>query len=109
MVRPLLSKSSLGIAFLLTGAGWVVASFLYSFVAGNGEWFQRSGSLAVLISVIVEIQQATIKEPKSTNSVYIGGAPAAVVFGSGPAWLHWAARIGIVVGTGIWGYGDLVF
>ena len=103
--------SFLDIVGLLIGFGGATASFLFSLASGNGEWFQRSGSLLVLFSVLVEIRQALRNQPYPRSSVTSGGnpvmtqAPISVV----SKWLHWIARSGIVLGTAIWGYGDLVF
>ena len=93
----------------------IVCSFsvsLYFSVAENsGEWLQRSGSLIVLFSVVLEILQTLAKQPIPSDWVFINNVPAAT---SPPVsktskWFHKFARFGIVIGTLIWGYGDLLF
>ena len=99
------------IVALLIGFGSATASFLYSLASGDGEWFQRSGSLLVLFSVLVEIRQALKSQPQRSPSVRAHGKPLIIhsPISVVSKWLHWIARSGIVSGTGIWGYGDLVF
>ena len=49
-LSSLLSKPSLGIALLLAGLAALAGSLYLSLASGDGEWFQRSGSLFVLFS-----------------------------------------------------------
>ena len=107
----LLLKLSSGVALVAGGFATVAGSLVYSLASGDGEWFQRSGSLLVLFSVLVEIRQTAIEQPKKAKSVSIEGAAAAT---RGPIsvankQLHRIAWGGIVIGTVIWGYGDLLF
>ena len=107
---PVFLNPALGAALLLAGLAAVVGSAYLSHMSGNGEWFQRSGSVFVLFSVLVEIQQTVINQPRETNST-INSTPIMIrePISDVSKWLHWIAWAGIVVGTGIWGYGDLVF
>ena len=106
-------KSNLYIDYLLILA--IVSSLLVSLgisVAQNsGEWFQRSGSLIVLFSVVLEIRQTLAKQPIPSEKVFVGGLPAATSppVSKSRKWFHRVAWFGIVVGTLIWGYGDLFF
>ncbi len=93
----------------------IVSSFSVSLgcsVAENsGEWLQRSGSLIVLFSVVLEILQTLAKEPIPAEGVFINNVPATT---SPPVsktskWFHIIAWFGIAIGTLIWGYGDLLF
>ena len=106
-----LLNPALGAVLLLAGLVAVVGSAYLSHVSGNGEWFQRSGSVFVLFSVLVEIQQSSIKQPKEAGWATIDGRPTLVgePISAVSKWLHRFAWAGIVVGTVIWGYGDLVF
>ena len=56
-----LMKSWLGAIVFLAGVVAMAWSARYSLTTGEGEWFQRSGSLMVLSSGFVEI-----KHPRST-------------------------------------------
>ena len=100
----------LGAALLLAGLAAVAGSAYASHASGNGEWFQRSGSVFVLFSVLVEIQQTVTNQPRETNST-INNTPFMIrePVSEVSKWLHRIAWAGIVTGTGIWGYGDLVF
>ena len=93
----------------------IVFSFLVSlemsFTQNSGEWLQRSGSLIVLFSVVLEILQTLAKQPIPSNRVFSESVPVAT---SPPVsktskWFHIIAWFGIVIGTFIWGYGDLLF
>ena len=61
-----LLNPALSAALLLAGLAAVVGSAYASYASGNGEWFQRSGSVFVLVSVIVEIRLniGTATKPK---------------------------------------------
>ena len=101
----------MAVALLLAGVAVAVASACLSLMTGEGEWFQRSGSLFVLFSVLVEIQQSAIKQPEGSSFVFISDVPAAIrqPISAVSKWLHRFAWGGIVIGTTIWGYGDLLF
>lgn len=107
----LLLNPALGAALLLVGLAVVLVSAYASHASGNGEWFQRSGSVFVLISVVVEIQQTLAQQPTPSPSHFSHGARVMTQpsISAVSKWLRWIARAGIVIGTGIWGYGDLVF
>ena len=109
--RPLLLNPSLGIVLFLVGLSTLAGSFYLSLASGDGEWFQRSGSLFVLFSALVEIQQSSIKQPTEGGEVTINDTPVMIrkLIPSMSKWLHRIAWGGIVIGTLIWGYGDLVF
>ncbi len=87
----------------------VIVSAVLSWPLTDGSWFQRSGSLCVLFCVLLEIHQASLKKPVPASSVFTEGMPTM----RGPNvssldnWLHRFAWLGIVLGTLIWGYGDL--
>ena len=105
-LSSLLLQSSLAIAFLLVGFGALVGSFCLSLAPRDGVWFQRSGSLLVLSSILVDIQQAMIKQPlleESGTTTISGGLdglehPITAM----TKWLHRISWVGIFIGTGIW-------
>ena len=109
--QSILFHPATAVALLLAGVAVVIGSGFFSLISGVGEWFQRSGSLFVLFSVLVEIQQTAIKQPEASSGVTISGAPVAIrqPISALSKWLHRLAWGGIVTGTIIWGYGDLLF
>lgn len=78
------------------------------------NWFARSGAIVVLIAVVVEyrisshiyedIQRAQFQQSKIDLSVPLKGKPAPQ-----RKTLSMAAGALVVLGTSIWGYGDLVW
>lgn len=97
--RIILHQSHLTeVILMLLAMGPAMASLAASMATGDGEWFQRSGSLMVLFSAAVEYRRRHLRENGRTDN----------------SWLFWR-RIpyicysAIFVGTLIWGYGDLLF
>ena len=106
-------RRSLTVSIVLASAGTlcVFLSAIVSATSGEGEWFQRSGSLCVLFFVLLEIHEVHLKKPKPSSDLFSNNLPQ-LLHQTVPRvheWFHRAAWIGIVVGTLIWGYGDLVF
>ena len=86
----------------------LAVSLGFNITLREGEWFQRSGAIVVLISVILEIRQSMAKQPQATAST-INGNPVMTEpdIPTVRKLFHWIAWVGIVIGTLIWGYGDL--
>ena len=106
-------RKSLTMSIVLASSGTlgIFLSAIISSISGEGEWFQRSGSLCVLFFVLLEIHETHLKKPQPSSSVFSNGVPQ-LLHQTVPRvhkWFHRAAWIGIVGGTLIWGYGDLVF
>ena len=101
----------LSFGLLLAGWGSAFISLWISLDSQDGEWFQRSGSLLVFFSVLLEIRQVLVKEPLQSTRTSVEGKPILVhrTVGRADRWFHWLAWSGIVLGTGVWGYGDLLF
>ena len=103
---------SITIDFVLLFSGWacLVVSLVVSITSGELIWFQRSGSLLVLFSVILEIRQTLATQPLESSFVTINDRPVLMErpISRANKWLHWIARSGIVLGTLVWGYGDLI-
>ena len=104
---------SLAVRIVLTlcAALALLVSALASHYLRDGEWLQRSGSLCVLFSVMLEIYQSFLKKPQPNRSVSAEGKPTLVdpEVSAVDVWFHRFAWFGIVFGTVVWGYGDLVF
>ena len=97
---------------MAAGLATVAGSLVYSLASAEGEWFQRSGSLLVLFAVVLEIRQTAIEQPKKSKSVSIEGTAAATKgFYFSCEQTDSPDRMGgaLVIGTVIWGYGDLLF
>ena len=106
------SRKSLIIDCVILFVAWVclIASLAGSIMSNEAVWFQRSGSLLVLFSVVMEIRQTLAGRPQKSPRVSSGGRP---ILTERPITavnrnLHWIARGGIVLGTLVWGYGDLI-
>lgn len=85
---------------MLLAVGPVVVSFAASWLTGDGQWFQRSGSLMVLFSVALEYRR---RQLQGTGTPSTHGT-----------WLFWRkipyiCYLSIFAGTLIWAYGDLLF
>ena len=110
-----LDKKKMGIctdlALIAFGSLALVVSLWFSATLREGEWFQRSGAIVVLISVILEIRQSMAKQPQPTSNVFAEGNPVMTEqhIPTVRKLLHRIAWSGIVIGTLIWGYGDLFF
>lgn len=90
----------------------------------NTTWFARSGSLLVLFAVIVEyrltqfifrdIRNANISNAIKNNSAFQDNKLLQVLTDKNPtlpksrAYLTRISHIFIILGTSIWGYGDLL-
>ena len=99
------------VTWVVLGLTSVFVSLVASFISGDGHWFQRSGSLLVLFSVVLEFRQSQMTKPSVSSDVSINNRPVATSRNT-PAfrkWLHYYALLAIVIGTLVWGYGDLLF
>jgi len=93
------------IILLLSGAA--------SFITGEGLWFSRSGSLAVLISAIIEYRnyslQQKLNEIAQESTAYWNAEPERWQVPKSRKAFDKMVLITIILGTLIWGYGDLFF
>ena len=87
-------------------------SLAYDFsVANEYYWFQRSGSLMVLFGVMLDFYQNQHTELEQSSSVTIGGQAAitGTTLSKTRKYIQ-VFSIGLaIVGTFIWGYGDVPF
>ena len=111
MLKRLLhhQSRSVELALILLSMGPVMMSAYMSVVTGDGHWFQRSGSLMVLFSAAVEYRRSVLRARAADS-----GDPrlkAAVAARSRPIWgsVPYVCYLQILLGTLIWGYGDLLF
>ena len=82
----------------LLAMGSPMVSLVVSLETGSGEWFQRSGSLMVLFSVAVEYRRRHLKPVRQAAGGWLFRRQ-----------IPWVCYASILLGTLIWGYGDLLF
>jgi hypothetical protein len=82
-----------------------------SWHTGQGHWFSRAGSLTVLFTAIIEFRRARqATDEIGTAILHSGlGIPLAVTPSRAETAIHICAVVTLVLGTVIWGYGDLLF
>jgi len=95
-------------------AAWLIAlfSFLADFQNGSA-WFSRSGSILVLVAIITGYQLMAIRSAYHNNQLAAYKDGSNIDFlQSHPSTSHRKLEIGAhitaVIGTLIWGYGDLI-
>lgn len=97
--RVILHESHLAeLVLVLLAVAPAMISLAASVATGDGEWFQRSGSLMVLFSAAVEYRRRHLLQAGRGND----------------SWLFWrripyVCYSAILLGTLVWGYGDLLF
>lgn len=102
------------IEFLLIvfGVVSVFASLYFSCVLNDFSWLSRSGSLMVLAAIVAEYRIATkqqdVNEAANTEVSNIITRFKPVVLERNVRRIQLAAHVSVVVGTLIWGYGDLL-
>ena len=101
------------ILFTLLAILPVIFSFYIDMnTAENGYyWFQRSGSIMVLFAVALDFEQSKYIKRQSSNSVFIGNQPTITgrILSITRTYIQRFSIVLIVIGTAIWGYGDLLF
>lgn len=88
------------VLLMLLAVAPVLVSAAISYNTGDGHWFQRSGSLMVLLSVVTEFRRSRLKRAGLLE------LPRFI-----PLWrsVPYVCYASIAMGTLIWGYGDLMF
>jgi hypothetical protein len=100
---------------LLIAAAWLFALFSYHLSGKTGiDWFTRSGSVMALIGAAVAFRLANFYQRALATALKEGlvSVPREIELGLKPpksyvVLSHFGYLTGIV-GTGIWGYGDLL-
>lgn len=111
MGKPEEKHSYLSDVFLLiTTIAPAIISYIIDTNTGHEEWFQRSGSLMVLFAVLLEYRQNWIETPviQAFFKVNNGGVLTKIELPPMRKFLKYLAFILILLGTAIWGYGDLI-
>ena len=101
------------ILFTLLAVVPVIYSFYIDINTVQNEyyWFQRSGSIMVLFAVALDFEQSKYTKTQSSSSLMVEGKPAIVgqVLSTTRIYIQRFSIVLIVLGTAIWGYGDLLF
>lgn len=107
------SKFSLEVFFLILAYIIMIISAIVSAKTGDGLWFGRSGSLAVLISAIIEYRnysiQQKLNEIAQESTAYYDSEPEKWKIPLSRKMFDRTVLSTIVIGTLVWGYGDLLF
>lgn len=89
---------------------WVIGSFFASITDPKGNWFSRSGAVMVLLAVIVEFYLGNLQQKKNSSaSITAGlGIPMSGDLPTIKQYFAKTAHAFAILGTLIWGYGDLI-
>lgn len=94
------------IAIFISALGWTI----YGLNSGPSS-FSRAGSILTLVSLIMEYHQNSMKEQyREKQFEFVGGLGQPLIgtlkLPQFPTVVTFAAHIGVIFGTLIWGYGD---
>ena len=91
----------------------MLVSAIASVKTGNALWFSRSGSLVVLISAFIQFRnystQQKLNEIAQESTAYYGAEPEKWKIPKIRKTFDKVVLFTIVLGTVVWGYGDLLF
>ncbi len=100
------------IGFLIIAIIVPIISFVISVVLNDAQWFERSGSLTVLFSAIVEYRQISRSESDKRNKPISELRIDSILPGTQNRFDETIAITGlvtVVLGTIIWGYGSSIY
>jgi hypothetical protein len=100
---------------LLIAAGWLFTLFSYYLSQKTGtDWFSRSGSVMGLIGAAVTFRQVNFYQSGLATALKdnLVSVPREIELGLEPPTpyrvLSYLGYVTGIIGTGIWGYGDLL-
>lgn len=99
------------LAVLAIAAIVVALSLIASIIFDNAQWFGRSGSILTLAGAIVEFRMVAIAQSGKDSArwtEWVVGIPIVGGLSQRGQRIAKTAVVYILVGTGIWGYGDLL-
>lgn len=110
MFKKLKRSDKTEILILALAVFWVAGSFAASLVHPEGNWFCRSGAVMVLLSLFVEFRIGKAQQSQTSSaSVAAGlGIPTGSDLPVIKQRIAKAALWFAVLGTLVWGYGDLL-
>ena len=81
-------------------------------ITGEGHWFARSGSLLVILAVVVEFRNLTLQQRLNDKAAMSSRGLAGSLVPTGQPPIRQIvivlAHLFVVAGTLLWGYGDLI-
>lgn len=99
-------------SLLLIGYIIIIFFFFYKLSDYQGDLFLRSGSILVIFSVIVEyrivMSQVNKHQYKYGTSIKMSDLASAQNITTGEKLIKLISHISLILGTLIWGYGDIV-
>ena len=108
----LVGRSIADIMWLLLAYTIVGVSFYFSDIDPQTDWFRRSGSVMILLAVIIEYQNSTLQQQINERATYgsgaIGGGVAPLNQPQYRRWIINSAHFTVVLGALVAGYGDLI-
>lgn len=105
-IKPLLFE----VVLLSVSFVWVLFSCFFPLTDDEAMWFARSGAIMVLFSVAVEFKLTRKHKKKINTSMYLAGRgqPVTARATKEQTLVGNIAHLFIIIGTIIWGYGDLI-
>lgn len=100
------------LVLLIVAAVAPVMSEIVSYSTGHGHWFGRSGSITVLLAAVIQYRLAAQLANSQHGALVTGvmaGFPRRASLTSLGRFLAVSSLLLIIIGTAIWGYGDLMF
>lgn len=91
--------------------GWLLV-FIAALVAPKGDWFARSGAILTIASLLATLLLSGLRsfllgEAGAMPCVY--GRKVYDEFKNIKTYAMWLAQFSVIVGTLVWGYGDLFY
>ena len=98
-------------ALLIVGWAWMFVSLNSSFGYEPATFFARSGAVMVVLGIFVEFQLAKESQKMTYNNFVAKteGYKSIPFLPVRHKILSWVAHLSVVLGTVVWGYGDLWF
>jgi len=99
---------------LLVAAAWLFATFSYCISTNDIDWFSRSGSLMCLVGAVVTFRLTGFYQSEMATALKDGlvSVPREIALQLNPPLsyvvLSYFGYLTGVVGTAVWGYGDLL-
>ena len=101
------------IILLGTAYGFLSISLWHSWVFNDGQWLQRSGSLMVIFGAILEYRfffaQQKLNEIAQESTKRYGAQPERYRLPKSRRVIIVLTHFTLLLGTLLWGYGDLLF
>jgi hypothetical protein len=108
-MRSFIQENKYELILLAAAYLWVGVSVVISARFPVGNWFSRSGAILVLLSVIVEFRIGNLQQASNSRAAIVAGlgVPSSSDLPRLTQRLLFFAHISAILGTILWGYGDL--